>query len=172
MVTTCGCVDADLLALLGHGAACVRVSKKGKVPIGHAWHTTATTSADTISEWLAKGYNVGILLGHGSIIDVEYDDAAGRKMLKRMGLADAQTPTYSSGRGEHRLFRLHGPLPCCGWVKAAGLEIRYGGKPAQSVLPPSRHPDGHAYRWTISPQACGLAVVTLADLNLGSIAWQ
>ena len=166
MATACGCVDADLLALLGHGAACVRVSKRGKIPIGQAWHTMATTVADVIAQWLAGGYNVGLLLGHGGLVDVEVDDANGHAMLERLGLADAATPTYASGRGEHRIFRLVDDLPDCGWRKRGGIEIRYGGKPAQSVLPPSRHPDGGFYRWTISPQDCAPAAVCLSDLSL------
>lgn len=166
MVTKCCGVDADLLALLGHGAACVRVSKRGKVPLGHAWHTMATTVADVIAEWLTNGYNVGLLLGHGGLVDVEYDDADGRQLLERIGLADAKTPTYTSGRGEHRIFHLVDDLPACGWRKRGGIEVRYGGRPAQSVLPPSRHPDGGFYRWTISPQDVAPAAVHLSDLSL------
>ena len=42
----------------------------------------------------------------------------------------------------------------------------FRGKPAQSVLPPSIHPNGSSYAWTISPLQCDAAVVTLADLGL------
>ena len=163
-------VDDELLALISHGAACVRVAKRGKMPIGMAWHTLATTMADVIGKWIAGGYNVGILLGHGSLIDIEYDDDTGRRLLEQLGLADARTPTYTSGRGEHRIFRLSDPVPCCGWRKYGGLEIRFGGKPAQSVLPPSRHPDGRWYCWTISPVDCEPATITLADLNVEAVA--
>lgn len=147
-------IDEHMRALLSHGAACVRVAKGGKVPLGRAWQTLASSVADVISGWIAGGYNVGLLLGHGRLIDVEYDDAAGRQLLERLGLADAKTPTYTSGRGEHRIFRLADDLPTCGWRKFGGLELRLGGKPAQSVLPPSLHPDGRTYRWTISPVEC------------------
>lgn len=163
-------VDDELLALIGYGAACVRVAKRGKMPIGMAWHTLATTMADVIGKWIAGGYNVGILLGHGSLIDIEYDDAAGRRLLEHLGLADASTPTYTSGRGEHRIFKLMDPVPPCGWRKYGGLEIRFGGKPAQSVLPPSRHPDGRWYCWTISPVDCEPATIALADLNVEAVA--
>lgn len=165
-MATCVAVDDELAALLGHGAACVRVAKRGKVPLGAAWHTLATTVADVIGEWLRDGYNVGLLLGRGGLIDVEFDDLSGRRLLEQMGLADARTPTYTSGRGEHRLFRLVDDLPPCGWRKRGGIEVRYGGKPAQSVLPPSRHPDGGFYRWTISPCECEPMPVRLSDLSL------
>lgn len=158
-------VDADLVALLEHGAACVKVGRRSKRPLGVAWHQAATQSPDLVTEWLASGYNVGLLLGHGRIIDVEWDDAEGRSLVKSLGLLNSTTPTYTSGRGEHRLFRLVDPLPKCGWRKFGGMEIRFGGAPAQSVLPPSRHPDGGFYRWTISPCDCAPLPITLAALG-------
>ena len=156
----------ELSALLEYGAACVRVAPGDKRPLGMAWHTLATTVAEVIDGWLDSGHNLGILLGTANLIDVEYDDEDGRAWLGARGLLDIETPTWASGRGEHRLFRLAGELPAMGWRKAGGAEIRIGGKPAQSVLPPSRHPSGRQYSWLISPLQCGPAVVTLADLGL------
>jgi hypothetical protein len=166
---TCAAIDHDLAALLEHGAECIRVARRGKVPLGKAWHELATSDGDVIGSWLAAGYNVGLLLGRCGLIDVEYDDADGRRMLERLGLADAHTPTYTGSRGEHRIFRLAGEVPDWAWRKRGGIEVRYGGRPAQSVLPPSRHPDGVAYRWKISPRDCAPASVSLADLCLESL---
>jgi hypothetical protein len=135
-------IDADLAALLEHGAAVVKVARGDKLPLGKAWNTLATTIADVIGQWLGQGYNLGILLGHGNLIDVEFDDEAGRQWLAA------------------------GDLPPCGWRKIGGAEIRIGGKPAQSVLPPSRHPSGRQYTWLVSPQQIGPASITLAELGL------
>lgn len=165
-MTMTSTIDADLAALLEHGAAVVKVARGDKRPLGIAWNTLATTIADVIGEWLDEGYNLGILLGHGNIIDVEYDDAAGRQWLADRGLLDIETPAWASGRGEHRLFRLAGELPPCGWRKFGGADIRIGGKPAQSVLPPSTHPSGRPYSWLVSPQQCSPAIVSLSDLGL------
>jgi hypothetical protein len=165
-MTTTSIIDADLAALLEHGAAVVKVARGDKRPLGNAWNTLATTIADVIGEWLDQGYNLGILLGHGNLIDVEYDDDAGRQWLVARGLLDIETPTWASGRGEHRLFRLAGDLPPCGWRKFGGAEIRIGGKPAQSVLPPSTHPSGRPYSWLVSPQQCSPAIVSLSGLGL------
>jgi hypothetical protein len=159
-------MTTDMTALLEHGAACVRVARNDKRPLGNAWQTLATSIADVIDGWLDDGYNVGLLLGHGSLIDVEYDDEDGRQLLESSGLLSIRTPTWASGRGEHRLFRLAGPLPPFGWRKVGGAEIRIGGKPAQSVLPPSVHPSGRRYEWLISPADCSPAVVSLADLGI------
>lgn len=158
--------DADLVGLFEHGAACVKVGRRSKRPLGIAWHESATTSPDVVSEWLSSGYNVGLLCGHGGLVDVEFDDAAGLRIVKQLGLLNADTPTYTSGRGEHRIFRLADPIPECGWRKIGGYEVRFGGLPAQSVLPPSRHPGGMWYSWTKSPCDYAPAVVTLAQLGL------
>ena len=158
--------DADLVGLFEHGAACVKVGRRSKRPLGIAWHESATTSPDVVAEWLSSGYNVGLLCGHGGLVDVEFDDAAGRRIVKQLGLLNADTPTYTSGRGEHRIFRLADPIPGCGWRKIGGYEVRFGGLPAQSVLPPSRHPGGMWYSWTKSPCDYAPAVVTLAQLGL------
>ncbi|NBW21821.1 MAG: hypothetical protein EBR82_79090, partial [Caulobacteraceae bacterium] len=119
-------LDQDIMALLEHGAAVVRVAKHDKRPLGNAWNTLATTIADVIADWLHEGYNVGLLCGSGNIIDVEFDDVSGREHLACLGLLDIETPTWASGRGEHRLFRLEGALPPCGWRKIGGAEIRIG----------------------------------------------
>lgn len=159
-------MTADICALLEHGAACVCLASREKRPLGQAWHTLATRVADVIDGWLAANHNLGILLGTSNLIDVEYDDEDGRQWLADRGLLDIETPTWASGRGEHRLFRLAGELPAIGWRKFGGAEIRIGGKPAQSVLPPSWHPTGRQYSWIVSPLQCAPAVVTLSDLGL------
>ena len=69
----------DTQALLDLGAQCVQVARRDKMPIGMAWHERSTSSLAVIEQWLAGGWNVGILLGHGNLIDVEYDDDAGRQ---------------------------------------------------------------------------------------------
>lgn len=159
-------IDASLQALLWFGAAVVRVGRGGKTPFGKAWHTAATTDADTVDGWLRGGYNLGLLCGVGNLVDVEYDDATGRDAMDRAGLFDIHTPTWTSGRGQHRLFRLLGPVPPWGWRKVNGYEVRLGGKPAQSVLPPSVHPTGVGYRWIVSPLECVPAAVRLGDLGI------
>ena len=157
-------VDAGMLALLDLGASCVKVARRDKKPVGFSWDKSATRDACRIATWLDDGYNVGLLCGTGSLIDVEFDDAEGEQLLHDLGLADIVTPTWTSGRGEHRLFRLTDAMPAKGWIKRGGLEVRLGGKPAQSVLPPSVHPTGARYSWVISPADVAPAAVTLADL--------
>ena len=48
-------------------------------------------------------------------------------------------------------------MPEAAAVKADAIEIRLGGRAAQSVLPPSRHPEGMVYEWTTPPGAVAVA---------------
>ena len=48
-------------------------------------------------------------------------------------------------------------MPETAVIKADDLEIRIGGRAAQSVLPPSVHPTGARYEWTTSPAEVPIA---------------
>ena len=111
-------MTADLSALLGYGAACVRVAARDKRPLGNAWHTLATTTAEVIDGWLAGGNNLGILLGHGNLIDVEYDDDAGRQLL-----AAGESTGYSAWLA-----------PCRRWAGGSLAGLSFG----SAASPPSR----------------------------------
>jgi hypothetical protein len=142
----------DILALLDSGCLIIRVARREKRPIGAAWQTKATDNPDTVAAWLAAGSNIGLLLGPASgVVDVEYDDDPGRDQLADFGILDLPTPTWRSARGEHRLFKWEPWMPPTAVMKTGWLELRIGGRAAQSVLPPSIHPTGVAYEWTTSP---------------------
>jgi hypothetical protein len=139
-------------SLAAFGCRFVRVAPNQKRPVGTAWQHRSTTNPADVARWLAAGDNVGLLLGPESgVVDVEYDDDAGRDQLSDFGVLDLPTPTWRSSRGEHRLFRWEPWMPQTAVLKTGWLELRLGGRAAQSVLPPSRHPDGVAYEWITSP---------------------
>jgi len=139
-------------SLAALGCRFVRVAPRQKRPLGTAWQHRSTTSPADVARWLSAGDNVGLLLGPESgVVDVEYDDDAGRDQLGDFGVLDIRTPTWRSSRGEHRLFRWEPWMPPTAVLKTGWLELRLGGRAAQSVLPPSRHPDGVAYEWITSP---------------------
>jgi hypothetical protein len=172
MTDTATVIDADLAALLEHGAMIVPVIRGEKRPSGIGWPNLATNDENTIQRWMSIG-NIGICLGHGNLIDIEYDDRASRESFMAMTTVDGtplhelETPMWASHRGQHHLFRLSGSVPLKAFVKTrGGVEIRLGGRAAQSVLPPSVHPSGRPYLWLVSPQQCAPAVLTLADLGI------
>ena len=128
----------------------------GKHPVERDWQTSATTDEDIIEGWFGgdltagTGLNIGVAMGEASgIIDIEWDDEAGKATAEVFGLTGIDTPTYQSHRSEHRLFKYDARLPQQAVVKFNGLEIRIGGgdKGAQSVFPPSLHASGVRYRW-------------------------
>lgn len=123
----------------------------GKHPVEAAWQTLATDDEETIASWFEDGrpVNVGLLLGPQSgIIDVELDNDQAKSAWAELKLGEIFTPTYTSGRGPHRLFKWTEDLPQTSVRKVNGIEIRIGnGSGMQSVLPPSRHHTGNYYRW-------------------------
>lgn len=144
---------ADTLApLAAAGCRFIRLARREKRPLGAGWQHKSTDDLGTVAAWIAAGSNVGLLLGPESgVVDVEYDEPGGLEQLAAFGVLDIPTPAWRSARGEHRLFRWEPWMPATAAVKSDAIEIRIGGRSAQSVLPPSRHPTGIAYEWIVDP---------------------
>ncbi len=160
----------ELETMAANGARFVRLARGEKRPLGAAWQTKSTDDLTYVKAWLDSGSNVGLLLGQASgLVDVEYDEPAGLEQLAAYGITDLQTPTWRSARGEHRLFRWAPWMPPAAAIKIDGIEIRIGGRAAQSVLPPSRHPAGGRYEWIVPPSACPVAAFP-AQLLAGAYA--
>ena len=131
----------------------------GKHPVGDDWQSRATTDPDQVVEW-AERYpdcNYGLLLGPLSgVIDVELDGDDAKAAWQSLGLGEIWTPTYSAGRGPHRLFKWTEDLPPATVKKPLGIEVRIGqgGRALQSVIPPSMHHSGVRYAWVegLSPE--------------------
>jgi hypothetical protein len=122
----------------------------GKHPLARNWEATATDDEEAIVEWLDMSANIGLLLGPKSgVIDVEWDTDEGKRFAESMKLGELWTPTYTSGRSTHRIFRWSDAMPPVAVKKIHGLEVRIGGggRSAQSVLPPSIHHTGKRYEW-------------------------
>jgi hypothetical protein len=147
------------LSYAARGWHVLRVSPRGKNPVDGSWQTIATIDPATIERWFARGarWNLGVQLGPRSgIFDVECDTPEAERELGALLADDAPVvPTFQGKRGKHRLF-LHTPnLPRPGKAvfKYRGIEFRTGngGKGAQSLFPPSLHPDGPVYTWLVHP---------------------
>lgn len=151
-------MTTEISTLAGMGCRFVRLARREKRPLGTAWQARSTDNPADVAAWLAAGYNVGLLLGPASgVVDVEYDEWPGIDELAAFGLTDIPTPTWRSSRGEHRLYRYEPWMPETAVVRVGLLEVRVGGRAAQSVLPPSIHPDGQPYEWIVHPQECPIA---------------
>jgi len=142
----------ELHALAAAGCRFVRLARREKRPVGTAWQTKSTDNPADVARWIAAGSNVGLLLGPASgVVDVEFDNPAGLDQLAAFGVLDIRTPTWRSARGEHRLFLWEPWMPPVAVIHADDVEVRIGGRAAQSVLPPSAHPTGQPYEWIVSP---------------------
>ena len=126
----------------------------GKHPILNNWADRCARTEDDIAAWadFDMPINIGVVLGPRSgIIDIEWDDEAAKSYAEEIGLTLIETPTYVSGRSEHRLFKWDSRLSMCekAVVHPGGLEVRLGTGTlqSQSVLPPSWHWSGQKYRW-------------------------
>lgn len=124
----------------------------GKHPQGDAWQTRTSSDEDTIAGWFTgeQPVNIGLLLGPRSgVVDVELDGPEAKEAWDSLGLGEIWTPTYTAGRGPHRLFKWDEGLPAVAVKKVMGIEVRLGNgsRAAQSVMPPSTHHTGKKYEW-------------------------
>ena len=92
-------MNTEIEALAAAGCRFVRLARREKRPLGAAWQTKSTDSLQAISQWLAAGHNLGLLLGPESgVVDVEFDDPAGVEQLAAFGISDMHTPTWRAAR--------------------------------------------------------------------------
>jgi hypothetical protein len=137
----------------------VPVRPRDKSPWFQDWQKLVSTHRSDIEMWWRDNpqSNVGVAMGPDSgLIDVECDSDEAEKQLGLLLGEDAPVvPTYRGKRGKHRLFQYSEdlPKPENAWFKFRGIEFRTGngGKGAQSVFPPSIHPDGPVYQWLVTP---------------------
>jgi hypothetical protein len=147
------------------GWAVFPLAPQGKVPLtgkaqGGRGLLDASIDPNQIVAWWSAHptANVGIATGDRSgIVVVDVDGAAGEDALSDYG-ALPTTPIATTGKGRHLLFA----RPEAGVRNSAGrlgaqLDVRGDG--GYIVAPPSVHPSGARYRWTVVPGR-----VPLADL--------
>lgn len=146
----------------------------GKHPVEAAWPEYATSDEEKIASWFdgPDARNIGIMLGPRSgVIDVEIDDDVAKQAWNDLNLGEIYTPTYTSGRGPHRLFKWTDDLPRENVKKPLGIEIRLGGRNgSQSVLPPSTHHTGNRYEWVPGLSPDDVPVAPLPD-RLKALLW-
>ena len=144
---SCTCPD------VAHRPGGIGHSQAGKHPRFKQWQHTACDDEEVLAEWCeGSPFNLGVQLGPRSgIIDVEWDNEKAMKVAVEMGLTRIETPTFTSGRSEHRIFLWDDSLMSVGKAvhKVGGLEFRVGvgDLGSQSVFPPSWHWSGAQYKW-------------------------
>jgi hypothetical protein len=111
-----------------------------KRPIGLKWNNNWNERAIRILFDLYPKANIGILLG--DIVDVEGDTAEANELISSLTLLDPH-PTFKSSKSVHHLFL--NTIPDLTRINCNNIEFR--AHKHQSVVPPSKHPNGSEYVW-------------------------
>jgi hypothetical protein len=141
------------LQYAGRGWAVFPCQPRGKAPVTSNGFHAATTDIARISSWWrsAPECNIGIATGKRSgffVFDV--DGADGEASLRALEQQHGQLPTtveVITGNGRHCYFRSAQKIKCSAGIIGTGLDVRGDG--GFVLAPPSLHPSGHAYVWSV-----------------------
>ena len=144
--------DALILATRGmHVFPCV---PRGKTPACEHGLKDATTDSDVIRQWWRSEpkYNIAIASGAASgVFVVDIDSADAESALRRLeDEHGALPPTVEAitGKGRHLYFLWPGvPVRNSASKVAPGIDVRGDG--GYILAPPSIHPSGRAYAWSV-----------------------
>jgi hypothetical protein len=133
---------------LERGFAPIPLPSKSKAPSVKAWPEFRVTAAEVRSHF-TKGGNVGLLLGAASgwLVDVDIDADEASLHAARFFPKTALVSGRDSRPNSHLWFR--SKLPRTVQFQHQGkmiLELRSTG--SQTLVPPSRHPEGEHIRWS------------------------
>jgi Protein of unknown function (DUF3987)/Bifunctional DNA primase/polymerase, N-terminal len=140
------------------GWSVVPVPHRRKGPVLQGWQNIRLAEADLPRYFNGHKQNIGVLNGSpsGGLIDTDLDADEAVKAATRLMPPTGRIGGRESRPGSHRFYLVEMPPedasepfddPCRpkgadGW---RFLEIRSTG--GQTIVPPSIHPDGDAYRW-------------------------
>lgn len=143
------------------GLSLIPLQASAKTPSqGFSWkpYQTTGTTTEQVEQWSQEfpDCNWAVLLGRPSgLVALDVDSAAALRWVEVQGgfRPNGETPPwYETGRGWQFLFRLPVDLlDVRGVNPSPGVEIRANGQ--YSVIPPSIHPNGKAYRWKKPPES-------------------
>ena len=127
---------------------------RGKSSMIKDWPNKATTDLETIKQWWKRwpSANVAIATGNGLVVlDVDYDKGGAYSMREiREKYSFPTTPIVETpGPGCHHYFVNSGEEMGNKVDFLPGLDIR--GKGGCVIAPPSVHPNGGIYQWSIRP---------------------
>jgi bifunctional DNA primase/polymerase-like protein/primase-like protein len=142
------------LQLAERGLAVFPCQPRGKAPACDAGLHAATTDPERINRWWRAfpDLNIGIATGAASrvfVLDIDGDDgeASLRKLESERG-ALPSTVEVITGKGRHCYFRTgKRKVGNSASQLGAGLDIRGDG--GYVIAPPSVHPSGRSYAWSV-----------------------
>ncbi len=119
----------------------------GKQPVLTDWPNRRLRESD-IRAIFRPEYNVGVVLGASGLADLDFDDPATVRALKALSPPELEGAAAFEHAGRPHLIVRSPSVQTRRFKRPDGsvlLEVR--GEGAQTVFPPSIHPDGEAYVW-------------------------
>ncbi len=143
------------IAYAKRGTAVFPLQPRGKEPATASGVKQATTDTAAIDGWWTAGpdLNIGIATGSRSGVWVlDIDDETGEQSLRELECANGELPETVeaiTGKGRHCYFRLGDgdPIRNSAGKLGPGLDVR--GDEGYVVAPPSIHPSGRQYEWSV-----------------------
>lgn len=147
------------------GLAVIPLDPHAKTPATKHGLNDWTDNPEQVDVWWGMGhdFNVGIVCGQPSggllVIDLDaHGSADGRETLREWETAHGKLPetvtAITGSGGKHLLYRTgHTMGPSAN--PSIGVDIRCDG--SYIVAPPSIHPSGDAYEWSVSPEDMDVA---------------
>lgn len=142
------------LAYAARGFAVFPCAPRGKVPATQHGCRDATKDIGRIAGWWRENpnYNIAVVTGLASkvfVLDVDGLDAeAALRALEQLHGPLPATVESITARGRHLFFKCqHGAVRNSAGTIAPGLDVRGDG--GYVVLPPSIHPSGRPYVWSV-----------------------
>lgn len=179
MITEVNITSQDLLAeVLSYPSEWNLIPVKGKEPLLSKWQKV-TVDRESLKDFL-KLTGVGLVTGSG-LLAIDIDGHSAEEMVVNlsgipMDQALPDTVSWTSNKpGRYQLLYKVPDEYLCSWAKLATrrvptgikgeqLEFRYKG--AQSVLPPSIHPETkEPYKWILGPDEVEVAFLPLWIIN-------
>lgn len=131
-----------------------RCSSPGKSPIIPDWQKHEHTTEQQVKKWFDKNQylNIGMPLGRNSgIVGIDVDGHDNMDVLQDICKGDLpDTWEYTTGNGYRIMYQLPPGLETKKYVvelEEGEIALLCDGQ--QTVLPPSNHPKGVAYTWTM-----------------------
>jgi len=154
-VTTQSPLHVAALKLASHDISVFPCQPKGKTPACQRGVHDATTDIDRINAWWGScpDLNIGIATGSISgffVVDIDGEDGEAT-MRAQEAEHGALPPTIEviTGKGRHLYFRIgeHGAIGNSVAIIGKGIDTRGDG--GYVLAPPSLHPSGRAYAWSV-----------------------
>lgn len=124
----------------------------GKHPSNASGFKEATDADFVLQRWFGDGdRNIGLATGAKSgVFVLDIDGPEGEKALKALQEEHGRLPatrTSSTGRGEHRFFRMPEGEKIANSAGRLGPKLDIRGDGGYVILPPSHHASGAQYKW-------------------------